>query len=140
MDGTVRAFDTVRYRNFRTFTSPRPAQFSCVALDSSGGDLVAAGGADVFEVFLWSVQTGKLLEVVSGHSGPVSSLAFSPSPASSLLASVSWDQTMRIFDAISVGSNAETVQLGGSDATAVAFRPDGAQVTADHQQYLNIYP
>ncbi len=24
--GTVRAFDLVRYRNFRTFTSPMPAQ------------------------------------------------------------------------------------------------------------------
>ena len=28
LDGTVRAYDTTRYRNFRTFTSPRPAQFS----------------------------------------------------------------------------------------------------------------
>jgi len=26
LDGTVRAFDLTRYRNFRTFTSPRPAQ------------------------------------------------------------------------------------------------------------------
>ena len=28
LDGTVRAYDTTRYRNFRTFASPRPAQFS----------------------------------------------------------------------------------------------------------------
>jgi periodic tryptophan protein 2 len=26
LDGTVRAFDTIRYRNFRTFTSPQPTQ------------------------------------------------------------------------------------------------------------------
>lgn len=32
----VRAFDLVRYRNFRTFTTPRPAQFTCLAVDPSG--------------------------------------------------------------------------------------------------------
>ena len=36
LDGTVRAFDLLRYRNFRTMTSPNPAQFSCVAVDPSG--------------------------------------------------------------------------------------------------------
>ena len=62
LDGTVRAYDTSRYRNFRTFTSPRPAQFSSLAVDVSG-DLVTAGATDVYEVFLWSVATGHLLEV-----------------------------------------------------------------------------
>lgn len=36
LDGTVRAFDLVRYRNFRTFTSPQPVQFSSMAVDPSG--------------------------------------------------------------------------------------------------------
>jgi WD40 repeat protein len=30
LDGTVRGYDLIRYRNFRTFTSPSPTQFSCV--------------------------------------------------------------------------------------------------------------
>ncbi len=51
-----------RYRNFRTFTSPRPAQFSSLAVDVSG-ELVSAGAQDSFEIFLWSMQTGRLLEV-----------------------------------------------------------------------------
>ena len=51
-----------RYRNFRTLTSPRPAQFGCLAVDSSG-ELVAAGAQDLFEIYLWSLQLGKLLEV-----------------------------------------------------------------------------
>ena len=127
MDGTVRAFDLNRYRNFRTFASPRPAQFGCIGVDSSG-DLVAAGGIDTFEIYLWSVQTGKLLEVISGHDGPVSSLSFSPSASSSIMASVSWDKTLRLWNAIAVGSSSETIQLGGSDGTAVTFRPDGGQV------------
>ena len=67
MDGTVRAYDTTRYRNFRTFASPRPAQFGCLAVDSSG-DLVAAGGIDVFEIYLWSIQV-LCITILLTHSG-----------------------------------------------------------------------
>ena len=123
-DGTVRAYDTTRYRNFRTFTSPRPAQFESLAVDSSG-DLVAAGGRDVFEIFLWAVQTGKLLEVISGHDGPVSDLMFNPSPNSSTMASVSWDGTLRVWNVLT--STSESIRIG-SDGTAVAFSPHGLQV------------
>ena len=51
-----------RYRNFRTFASPRPVQFSCLTLDPSG-EVVCAGSHDTFEIFVWSMQTGRLLEV-----------------------------------------------------------------------------
>ena len=53
-----------RYRNFRTFASPRPCQFSCLALDSSG-EVICAGSVDTFEIFMWSMQTGRLLEVIA---------------------------------------------------------------------------
>ena len=53
---------TFRYRNFRTFASPRPVQFSCLTLDPSG-EVVCAGSHDTFEVYVWSMQTGRLLEV-----------------------------------------------------------------------------
>jgi len=128
LDGTVRAFDMTRYRNFKTLATPRPAQLSCISVDS-GGDLVAAGGQDVFEVFLWSLSTGRLVDVLGGHEGPVAGLAFSPAPASSQLATVSWDGTLRILDAVTASATTETVQLG-SDGLAVAWRPDGAQLTA----------
>lgn len=32
---------------------------------------MAAGAQDVFEIYLWSVKTGRLLEILSGHEGPV---------------------------------------------------------------------
>lgn len=128
LDGTVRAFDTTRYRNFRTFTSPRPAQFSGLAVDASG-DLVASGATDTYEVFLWSVQTGHLLEVISGHEGPVACLSFNPSTTSTgQLATASWDKTLKIWDALNANStNCETFEII-SDATAMAFRPDGQEV------------
>ena len=61
-DGTARGYDLTRYRNFKTLTSPRPVQFSCLALDSSD-EFLAAGGQDFFDIYLWSVKLGTLLEV-----------------------------------------------------------------------------
>lgn len=62
LDGSIRAYDLVRYRNFKTYTSPKPVQFSCLALDSSD-EFLAAGGQNVFEIYLWSVKTGSLMDV-----------------------------------------------------------------------------
>ncbi|KAK4882916.1 hypothetical protein RN001_006235 [Aquatica leii] len=126
LDGTVRAYDVIRYRNFRTFTTPRPIQLACVAVDSSG-EFVAAGGQDVFEIFLWSVKLGRLLEILAGHEGPVASIAFSPSVTSTVLASASWDKTLRIWDAIEKGSAHETINLT-TDGLCVAFKPNGEEV------------
>ncbi|KAF9239823.1 WD40-repeat-containing domain protein [Melanogaster broomeanus] len=127
LDGTVRAFDLVRYRNFRTFTSPSPVQFSALSVDPSG-EVVAAGSSDSFEVFLWSVQTGKLLDVLSGHEAPISSLAFCPSGANQL-ASASWDRTVRVWSVFGRSRAVETLTLS-SDVLSVAFRPDGAEIAA----------
>ncbi|XP_017744254.1 PREDICTED: periodic tryptophan protein 2 homolog isoform X2 [Rhinopithecus bieti] len=124
MDGTVRAFDLHRYRNFRTFTSPRPTQFSCVAVDASG-EIVSAGAQDSFEIFVWSMQTGRLLDVLSGHEGPISGLCFNP--MKSILASASWDKTVRLWDMFDSWRTKETLALT-SDALAVTFRPDGAEL------------
>ncbi|KAF7650631.1 hypothetical protein LDENG_00122740 [Lucifuga dentata] len=124
LDGTVRAFDLHRYRNFRTFTSPRPAQFSSLAVDVSG-ELVSAGAQDSFEIFLWSMQTGRLLEVLGGHEGPVSCLCFSP--VQSILASASWDRTVRLWDMMDSWQSKETLPLT-SDGLSVAYRPDGQEL------------
>lgn len=126
LDGTVRAFDMVRYRNFKTLTAPRLVQFSCVAVDHAG-ELVAAGAQDVFDIHLWSLKFGKILEVLSGHEGPVSSLAFSPSPTSSMLVSGAWDRSIRIWNCLETSEDFEPVDLM-SDVVCVAFHPNGEEV------------
>ncbi|CAG9825111.1 unnamed protein product [Phaedon cochleariae] len=115
-----------KYRNFRTFTSTRPVQFSCVAVDSSG-EFVAAGGQDIFEIYLWSMKTGRLLEILAGHEGPVSGISFSPTLTSTAMVSVSWDKTLKVWDAIEKGSAHETIHLT-ADGVCCAFKPDGLEV------------
>ncbi|NXT13279.1 PWP2 protein, partial [Prunella fulvescens] len=124
LDGTVRAFDLHRYRNFRTFTSPRPSQFSCLAVDSSG-EIVAAGSQDSFEIFIWSMQSGRLLDVLAGHEGPISSLSFNPMKC--VLASASWDKTVKLWDMLDSWRTKETL-IVNSDVLVVAFRPDGKEL------------
>jgi periodic tryptophan protein 2 len=70
-----------RYRNFRTFTTPEAVQLACVAIEGSG-EVICAGSSDTFQVFLWNMRTGQLLDALSGHEGPVSALAFNPSTPS----------------------------------------------------------
>ncbi|KAJ1343120.1 hypothetical protein BSLG_002146 [Batrachochytrium salamandrivorans] len=165
MDGTVRAFDLVRYRNFRTFTSPTPVQFSSLAVDPSG-EIVCAGSSDSFEIYVWSVQTGRLLDILPGHEGPISGLAFS---LEGTLASSSWDQTVRIWDIFSRdkqsemfdhqseistidgrkdisggrGSNDKTTAANsssGSSFTSICFTADGAAIIAGgNSKYVCIY-
>ncbi|RHZ62420.1 hypothetical protein Glove_340g34 [Diversispora epigaea] len=126
LDGTVRAFDLIRYRNFRTFTSPTPIQFSSLAVDQSG-EIVSAGSLDTFEIFVWSVQTGKLLDIMAGHEGPISGIAFSPS--NDQLASSSWDGTVRTWDIFGRGKYVDVLRLT-SDVLSVTYQPDGKQLAA----------
>lgn len=50
LDGTVRAWDFKRYKNYKTYTTPTPRQFVSLTADPSG-DVVCAGTLDSFEVF-----------------------------------------------------------------------------------------
>lgn len=139
LDGTVRAFDLNRYKNFRVMTTPEPVQFISLALDLSG-QIVCAGTLDPFNIYVWSLQTGRLTDVLSGHTGPVTSLAFSPSvSAEPILASGSWDHTVRLWNVYQNKSLIEPL-AHSTDVLAVAFRPDGKQLcSATLNGYLNIW-
>lgn len=127
LDGTARAFDIVRYRNFQTFVTPAPAQLTCVAVDASG-ELVAAGTLDALVVYVWSMQNAQVLESLGGHSRPISSVRFG-GKASSILASASWDGVVRLWDVVGRNMRPETLKHG-ADVLATAFSPDGVTLVA----------
>ncbi|KAI1487497.1 WD40-repeat-containing domain protein [Biscogniauxia mediterranea] len=124
LDGSIRAWDLIRYRNFRTFTAPTRLSFACMAVDPSG-EVVAAGSLDSFDIHIWSVQTGQLLDRLAGHEGPVCSLAFAPN--GSLLVSGSWDRTARMWSIFGRTQTSEPLQLQ-ADVLDIAVRPDSAQL------------
>lgn len=124
LDGSIRAWDLIRYRNFRTFTAPTRLSFSSLAVDPSG-EVVCAGSLDSFDIHIWSVQTGQLLDRLAGHEGPVSSLAFAPNGG--VVVSGSWDHTVRIWSIFDRTQTSEPLQLQ-ADVLDVAFRPDSLQL------------
>ena len=135
LDGTIRAFDLVRYRNFRTLTTPEPVQFASLAIDPAG-EIVVAGSQDNFQLYVWSLKTGRLLDVLAGHEGPVISVSFAPSAP--FLASGSWDASVRTWDVFSGKGGVEVLQHS-NDVLALAWRPDGIQLassTLDGQIYF----
>ena len=64
----TRPAELIRYRNFRTMTSPTPVQFNCLAVDPAG-EVVVAGTLDSFQIYVWSIKTGRLLDILAGHEG-----------------------------------------------------------------------
>ncbi|MCJ1467537.1 hypothetical protein MMC07_006162 [Pseudocyphellaria aurata] len=124
LDGSVRAWDLMRYRNFKTFTSPTRLSFSSMAVEPSG-EVICAASLESFEIQIWSVQTGQLLDQLSGHEGPVASLSFAPSGGT--LVSGSWDHTVRIWSVFGRSQTSEPLQLQ-ADVLCVAVRPDSKQL------------
>lgn len=124
LDGTVRAWDLIRFRNFRTFTAPERVQFNSLAVDPSG-EVVVAGSQDEFEIYVWSVQTGSLLDTLAGHEGPISCLTFGTE--NSLLASSSWDKTIRIWNIFSRSQQVEPIEIE-HDVLALTMRPDSKEI------------
>lgn len=125
LDGTVRAWDMIRFRNFRTFTATERIQFNSLAVDPSG-EIVVAGSQDTFEIQIWSVQTAQLLDTLSGHEGPISCLSFG-NENGSVLASASWDKTIRIWNIFGRSQQCEPIEIH-SDVLSICMRPDAKEI------------
>ncbi|KRX01618.1 WD40-repeat-containing domain [Pseudocohnilembus persalinus] len=123
LDGSVKAFDVNKFRCFRTLKSDQPAQFSCVAVDSAG-EIACAGAMDPYEIYLWNIQTGNLIDVISGHTAPITCLKFSA--IENVLFSGSVDKTVRIHDVFSRKTNTDILDHN-SEITAIAVRNDGKE-------------
>ncbi|KAK2198430.1 bifunctional WD40 repeat/WD40-YVTN repeat-like-containing domain superfamily/Periodic tryptophan protein 2/WD40 repeat [Babesia duncani] len=134
LDGTVRAFDLLRYKNFRTLSATaNRVQFISVACDSSGTIVAAGSKGEVYNVYIWNLTTGKLLDELHGHAAPVTSVTFHPHMAySGYLVSGSWDRFINIwniFGRTDKGGATEPL-LNSSSIAAVAFDPRGNSILA----------
>jgi len=81
---------------------------------------VLASGSGDNTVRLWDVAGGHELRTLSGHTRPVTSLAFSPD--GKMLASSSNDYTFKLWD---VTTGRERISVHEDAPVFVAFSPDG---------------
>lgn len=79
-----------------------------------------------------ALEAGPELVVQTGHSGQVSSVAFSPD--SKLIASGSWDNTIKIWDA-ATGVQLRALNGHTNSVTSVAFSPDGKLLASASMDY-----
>ena len=122
LDGTVRAFDTARYRHFRVFTPPFACRFNDISTDDSG-ELICASNLDTFQILVWSFKTAQLLDILSGHTGVISSLNF----CTGVIVSGSWDNTVRVWDMMRSDHNCQVLPHNRK-VLALAVSPEKKQI------------
>ena len=97
-----------------------------VAFSPVDATLLATGSWDG-TVKLWDVVTERDIATLKGHTGPVSSVAFSSD--GSTLATGSWDRTVKLWD-VETERNIATLKEHTAGITSVAFSSDGSTLAA----------
>lgn len=123
-DGTVRGYDTTRYKQFRVLTTAETVEFTCLAADKSG-EIICAGGMDA-SIYVWALPTGLLCDVLTGHTSPVSCIGFLQT---GMLVSGSWDKTIKVWDVFESKGGCETIDVSGH-VVAITCRSDGKEIAA----------
>lgn len=97
---------------------------------------MATAGADA-RIAVWTAGRQQPDEVFEGHRAPIAGLAVSPD--GSMLASASWDRTVRLWP---LGSGAKRVLEGHlQNVNGVAFMPDGKSlVSVGYDLAVRIWP
>ncbi|MEZ4662531.1 MAG: NB-ARC domain-containing protein [Caldilineaceae bacterium] len=103
---------------------------------SPNGALLASGGNDG-AVYLWDAQTGRLVQVLKGHTQRISCLSFTPDGA--LIVSGSYDETIRLWDVRS-GQLRHLLHKHSQAVRSLAISRDGQTlVSGSYDQTIRIW-
>lgn len=143
LDGTARGYDLVRFRHFRVFSPPEETQLSCIAADPSG-ELLAVGSSRLNRIYLFSIQTGRVVDILQGHEAPIACLAFHPSGTT--LVSGSMDHNIVLWDLFRQNDGGERLKGDGdvvdigSEVLCVTFSSSGRRMAVlTARQEITVY-
>ncbi|MGA5120943.1 nSTAND1 domain-containing NTPase [Streptomyces pseudogriseolus] len=119
--GKVRLWDASTGKVLRT-TSTGPETGMLQAVYSPDARLLATVGSEEHTVELWDSSTGTRLRTISGHTGDVLALRFSPDGRT--LAAGDEDGDIRLWDTTR-GQERRVLTEDDTTVTAVTFSPDG---------------
>jgi hypothetical protein len=124
-DDVVRIWDVTTGRQIRALVHKSSSQVQAVAIAPDGRWLATGGGSSLVQI--WD-PSGRLRNVLAGHTGQVNSVAISPDGR--FVASGSDDHLLRIWDAVTEAAMGEPFTGHTGAVTGVVFSPDGGMLTS----------
>ena len=136
LDGTARAYDLNKFKNFRTLTSPNGDGLVRLAVDSSD-DIVCGATENGHNILVWSMLSGQLLDILVGHEAPIVSLQVCK--MSTRVVSCSWDKTARMWDVQNSKKQVESY-THSSELISASLSSNGKLLaTATRNGHINIW-
>ena len=146
-DQTILLFDVSTGENIRTL-SGHTGWVKSLSFSPDGNTL--ASGSDYYNktsgsfdgiIHLWDVSTGKNIRILTGHTGEVVSLSFSPD--GNTLASGDWDWVreegiIHLWD-VFTGKNIKTISGHTRGVNSVAFSPDGTTLASGSSREIRLF-
>jgi WD40 repeat protein len=130
----IKVWDTANGRELKSWLAGKRDVVG-LAFSPDGQTLASASGAWMAgpgrlvagEATVWDPLTGKALQTLSGHTAPLSGLAFSPDGRRLLTSS--WDRTLKLWD-LRKGREIRTLRGHRDWVRGAAFSPDGRRIAS----------
>jgi WD40 repeat protein len=141
LDGTIRIWGARRGHAIEAFRSADTASLGRLVYSPDGRHLAGRGSQRRGDVIVLDAATGKEVRTLRGHEMQLAALTYSPD--GKRLASLSLDNTVRVWDT-RAGETIRTLKLGGKPtgmvgSSGLAFSSDGKRIAAANRETVKVW-